>query len=63
MQLSLTDEGATALEEVLGESLHQVRAEAALSTTDVDRARIERKANFIRKILHQLAVRGLSHIG
>lgn len=62
MQMTLTDEGATALEEVLGASLSQLRRDIEHSETDVDRARLERKATFIRKILQQLAVRGLSHI-
>ena len=62
MQLILTDEGATALEEVLDDALFQLRAQIAKTDTDVDKARLERKATFIRKILQQLATRGLSHI-
>ena len=61
MQLTLTDEGATALEEVLGESLSLLRTEIAQSATEPDRARLGRKATFIRKILQQLAARGLTH--
>jgi uncharacterized protein involved in exopolysaccharide biosynthesis len=62
VQLILTDEGATALEEVLDDALFQLRAQIAQAGTDVDKARLERKATFIRKILQQLATRGLSHI-
>lgn len=62
MQLTLTEEGATALEEVLGESLRVVGAEVAQAKSDVDRARLERKGTFIRKILQQIAAGGLSHI-
>ena len=61
MQLILTDEGAMALEEVLDDSLFQMRAQIAQTGTDVDKARLERKAMFIRKILQQIVTRGLTH--
>lgn len=62
MQLTLTEEGATALEEVLDDALFQLRAQVSKAGTDIDKATLERKATFIRKILQQLATRGLSHI-
>lgn len=62
MQLFLTDEGAQVLEAALEESLSQLRSRMEQSGSDVDRARVERAANAVRKILQQLATRGLQHI-
>ncbi|HET7250500.1 MAG TPA: hypothetical protein VFI79_11675 [Gemmatimonadales bacterium] len=62
MQLFLTDEGAQVLEAALEESLSQLRSRMEQSGSDVDRARVERAANVIRKLLQQLATRGLQHI-
>jgi KaiC/GvpD/RAD55 family RecA-like ATPase len=62
VQLILTDEGAQVLEAALEESLSQLRTRMEQSGSDVDRARLERAATVIRKILQQLATQGLSHI-
>ena len=62
MQLILTDEEAQVLEAALDESLSQLRTRLEQSSSDVDRARLEYAVTVIRKILQELATRGLSHI-
>jgi hypothetical protein len=62
MQLILTDEGAQILEAALDETLSQLRGRMEQSGSDVERARLEHAATVIRKILQQLATRGLEHI-
>jgi hypothetical protein len=62
VQLILTPEGAQILEAALEESLSQLRTRMAQSTSDVDRAQLDRAVTIMRKILQQLATRGLSHI-
>jgi len=62
MQLILTDEEAQVLEAALDETLSQLRTRANQSSSDVDRARLEHAVTVIRKILQELATRGLEHI-
>ncbi len=62
MQLILTDEEAQVLEAALDETLSQLRTRMEQSGGDVDRARFEHAATVIRKILQELATRGLEHI-
>ena len=62
MQLILTDEEAQVLEAALDESLKQLRSRMEQSANDVDRARLDHAVTVIRKILQELATRGLSNI-
>ncbi|HXJ29880.1 MAG TPA: hypothetical protein VNG35_04545 [Gemmatimonadales bacterium] len=62
MQLILTDEEAQVLEAALDETLSQLRTRMEQGGSDVDRARLEHAATVIRKILQELATRGLEHI-
>jgi len=62
MQLILTDEEAQVLEAALDETLSQLRSRVEQSSSDVDRARLEHAVTVIRKILQELATRGLEHI-
>jgi hypothetical protein len=62
MQLILTDEEAQVLEAALDESLRQLRTRMEEGGSDVDRARLEHATTVIRKILQELATRGLSNI-
>ena len=62
MQLTLTDEEAQVLEAALDDSLSQLRTRLEQSSSDVDRTRLEHAVMVIRKILQELATRGLSHI-
>lgn len=62
VQLILTDEEAQALEAALDESLSQLRTRLEQSGSDADRARLEHAVTVIRKILQELATRGLENI-
>lgn len=62
MQLILTDEEAQVLEAALDESLGELRTRVEQSSSDVDRARLEHAVTVIRKILQELATRGLQDI-
>jgi hypothetical protein len=62
VELTLTAEGASLLEEALDEYLSELRAEIARTDRYELRQQLKRKETYLRKILQQIATHGLSHI-
>jgi hypothetical protein len=62
VELMLTAEGATVLEEALDECLTELRTQIANTDAFDIQQRLKHKEVLLQKILQQIATQGLSHI-